>query len=135
MILGIGNDICQVDRIADSIERNGERFLNRVFSGDEQNAAESAGCPTTFYAALFAGKEAISKALGTGINGRVRWTDITLTRVNETCWRAELSGSAARRVRWLGKTKDQSSAWVSTGFVDGFVLAFALIERADSALS
>ena len=80
MILGSGIDLVEIGRIQQSLERYGQRFLNRVYTSAEQayclrkrKAAES-------LAARFAAKEAAAKALGTGISGGVNWLEIEVTR-------------------------------------------------------
>lgn len=80
MIIGSGIDMVEIRRIQQSMDRYGQRFLNRVFTGDEQayclrkrNSAES-------FAARFAAKEAGAKALGTGISHGVSWLEIEVVR-------------------------------------------------------
>lgn len=80
MIVGTGIDIAQVPRIAESIERFGERFLRRVFTEDEIRYCDSKANRVERYAARFAAKEAAMKALGTGWNRGVRWRDIEVFR-------------------------------------------------------
>jgi holo-[acyl-carrier protein] synthase len=80
MILGSGIDIVEIDRIEESVQRFGERFLHRIFTPAEQayclrkrRAAES-------FAARFAAKEAGAKALGTGMSRGVHWLEIEVAR-------------------------------------------------------
>ena len=80
MIVGTGIDIAEVPRIAESIERFGERFLRRVFTEDEVRYCDSKANRAERYAARFAAKEAAMKALGTGWNHGVRWRDIEVFR-------------------------------------------------------
>ena len=74
MILGIGTDIIEIDRIAAVLQRHGSSFLDRIFTKKEQQYVTT----TASYAAHFAGKEAVSKALGTGIADGVSWKDIEI---------------------------------------------------------
>jgi len=76
MILGIGTDIIEVERIQASFERFGERFLKRILHPDEIAYCLSHRVPAPFLAARFAGKEAISKACGTGIGAQLGWQDM-----------------------------------------------------------
>jgi holo-[acyl-carrier protein] synthase len=76
MILGIGSDITDVQRIAKVIERHGERFLDRIFTGAERSKAEGRRNRVETYAKRFAAKEACAKALGTGIRSGVWWRDM-----------------------------------------------------------
>ena len=80
MIVGTGIDIAEVSRIAASIERFGDRFLRRVFTGGEIRYCESKANRAERYAARFAAKEAAMKALGTGWNNGVRWRDVEVCR-------------------------------------------------------
>jgi holo-[acyl-carrier protein] synthase len=80
MIVGTGVDIAEVPRIRESIERFGDRFLNRIFTPGEIEYCESKASKFESYAARFAAKEAGMKALGTGWNHGVRWRDIEVSR-------------------------------------------------------
>ncbi|MBN1256578.1 MAG: holo-ACP synthase [Planctomycetes bacterium] len=66
MIIGIGLDICETQRIREAISRHGERFLKKTFSAAEQAACKASANTEERYAARFAAKEAAMKALGTG---------------------------------------------------------------------
>src|SRR6266550_6177463 len=80
MIVGTGIDIAEVPRIAESIQRFGQRFLNRIFTEGEIQYCDSKANRVERYAARFAAKEAAMKALGTGWNHGVRWRDIEVSR-------------------------------------------------------
>jgi len=80
MIVGTGIDIAEVPRIRQSIERFGERFLQRVFTAGEIRYCNSKANRFERYAARFAAKEAAMKALGTGWNHGVRWRDCEVVR-------------------------------------------------------
>src|SRR5436190_22700489 len=80
MILGIGIDIIEVNRIEASYERFGERFLNRILHPNEISYCLSHKLPGPFLAARFAAKEAISKAFGTGIGAQLSWQDMEVGR-------------------------------------------------------
>lgn len=81
-ILGIGNDIIEVDRIKYNIERYQKRFLNRVFTPYEQEYCLKRKEPSLHFAGRFAAKEAVVKALGTGFSQGLTWIDIEI-RNNE----------------------------------------------------
>jgi len=103
-ILGIGMDIVETKRIADSLERFGDRFLNRVFLECEVAYAKSMKLPHLHLAARFAAKEAISKAFGTGIGHEMGWRDLEIVREPSGAPRVVLHGKAeafakARRVQ------------------------------------
>ncbi|HEY6180787.1 MAG TPA: holo-[acyl-carrier-protein] synthase [Terriglobales bacterium] len=80
MIVGSGIDIAEVPRIAEAIERHGQRFLHRVFTEGEIAYCDSKANRLERYAARFAAKEAGMKALGTGWNHGVRWRDVEVCR-------------------------------------------------------
>ena len=80
MIVGSGIDIAEVPRIAEAIERHGQRFLHRVFTEGEIAYCDSKANRIERYAARFAAKEAGMKALGTGWNHGVRWRDVEVCR-------------------------------------------------------
>jgi holo-[acyl-carrier protein] synthase len=79
-ILGIGMDIVETRRIAESIERFGDRLLHRVFLDGEIAYSKSMKFPQLHLAARFAAKEAISKAFGTGIGRELGWRDLEIIR-------------------------------------------------------
>src|SRR5712672_3436002 len=81
MIVGTGIDIAEVHRIAEAMERFGDRFLNRIFTEGERRYCDSKANRVERYAARFAAKEAGMKALGTGWNHGVRWRDCEVVRM------------------------------------------------------
>ena len=78
MILGIGNDIIEIDRIEQTIERNGQKFLDRIFTQKEQKYCLSHAKSARNFSGRFAAKEAVVKAIGTGIREGVSWLDIEI---------------------------------------------------------
>ena len=79
-IFGIGIDIVETERIASSIERFGDRFLDRIYTAEERAYCEKMRWRERHYAARFAAKEAISKTFGTGIGEECNWSDIEILR-------------------------------------------------------
>jgi holo-[acyl-carrier protein] synthase len=79
-VFGIGIDVVENNRIAEAIQRHGERFLERIFHPDETEYCRSMRDPHPHFAARFAAKEAVSKAFGTGFAGQVTWRDIEIRR-------------------------------------------------------
>ena len=75
-VYGIGIDVVEVTRIADAITRHGEPFLARLFTPAERAYCDTKSVPALYYAARFAAKEAVSKALGTGIGSHASWLDL-----------------------------------------------------------
>ena len=80
MILGLGIDIIEVERIRAAHQRHGERFANRILHPAEIAYCLSHKDPAPFLAARFAAKEAISKAFGTGIGAQLGWHDLEVRR-------------------------------------------------------
>jgi len=75
-VRGLGNDIIEIARIRQSIERQGEPFLNRLFTQRELDYCQKFQDPIPHYAGRFASKEAIVKAFGTGFGTKIQWHDI-----------------------------------------------------------
>ncbi len=98
MKVSTGTDLVEIDRFQAAVQRHGERFLNRVFT--EQELAE-AGRNLASLAARFAAKEAVSKALGTGI-GPISWREIEVLRGEARQPLLHLHGEASRRAASLG---------------------------------
>ena len=99
MIVGIGSDLCSIERIENSLERFGERFLNRVFTDVEKAKAQSR--PHTRAGTLakrFAAKEAFSKAVGTGFKRGVYMKDIGVVNAPSGAPTLRLAGEAKARL-------------------------------------
>src|SRR5258708_13849713 len=79
-IIGLGLDATDIDRIADTIERHGDRFLRRIFSDGEIAYCTRRRVPAIHFAGRFAAKEAAMKALGTGHSAGVLWRDVEVVR-------------------------------------------------------
>lgn len=95
IIFGIGIDVVEVDRIESAIERLGDVFLTRLFTDREREYCARQKRPALHYAARFAAKEAVSKALGTGIGGQAGWLDMEVERAESGAPRMLFSGNAA----------------------------------------
>jgi len=99
MILAIGSDLCNIERIQNSLDRYGERFIARVFTQTERAKAERR--PFTragTYAKRFAAKEAFSKAVGTGFKAGVFMKDIGVVNAPSGAPTLALTGGAAARL-------------------------------------
>ena len=101
-ILGVGMDIVETKRIAESIERFGDRFLHRVFLEGEVAYSNSMKFPHLHLAARFAAKEAISKAFGTGIGHEMGWRDLEIVREPNGAPRVVLHGKAETHAKARG---------------------------------
>jgi len=102
MIVGTGIDIAEVPRIAQSIERFGARFLERIFTEAEMRYCDAKANRVERYAARFAAKEAAMKALGTGWNHGVRWRDCEVVRLPGGRPTMKFHGKAAEFAERLG---------------------------------
>jgi holo-[acyl-carrier protein] synthase len=99
MIIGLGSDLVDVRRIAHSIERYGERFLNRIYTPVERAKAEGRANRVETYAKRFAAKEACSKALGTGFRSGVFWRDMGVVNLPSGRPSMQLTGGALKRLQ------------------------------------
>ena len=102
MIIGTGVDIAEVPRIRETIERYGDRFLQRIFTEGEIRYCEAKATRFESYAARFAAKEAGMKALGTGWSRGVRWRDIEVVRPKGQRPTIQFHGQAAAIAEKLG---------------------------------
>jgi len=100
-IIGLGLDATDIDRIADAIERYGDRFLRRVFTDGEIAYCAARREPAIHFAARFAAKEAGMKALGTGHSHGVLWRDLEVVRRGGPP-QLQFHGGAARRFSAIG---------------------------------
>ena len=103
-ILGHGIDLTDIERIAQMIEKHGQHFLDRCFTATEQSYAEKGMTArrTEFLAGRFAAKEAILKALGTGITEGIQWTDVEVIRTGNGKPEVRLYNKAAEMAEEAG---------------------------------
>ncbi|MFC4165751.1 holo-ACP synthase [Teichococcus aestuarii] len=127
MIIGLGNDIVDIRRIERSIERYGDRFLDRVFTPLERKKAESRTpkLRAATYAKRFAAKEAASKALGTGFRAGVFWRDLGVVNLSTGQPSLRLTGGAAQRLDAI--TPQGYGAQVSLTMTDEYPYAQAIV--------
>lgn len=129
MILGIGTDLANIDRIEAVLTRHGMRFRNRVFTDTEQAKAESRPMAiAATYAKRWAAKEACSKALGTGLRMGIAWKDMAVTNLYSGQPVMQLTGWAAKRLAEM--TPPGHSAVVHVTLTDDhpWAQAFVVIE-------
>ena len=98
MIIGIGSDIININRIERVLERYGERFIKRIFTPVEKRKSEQRIGRVESYAKRFAAKEACAKALGTGFRKGVFWRDIGVINLKSGQPTMQLTGNAAKRL-------------------------------------
>ena len=102
MILGIGIDMEDVERVRLVIDRHGERFLHKVYTSREIAYVDGKANRYERYAARFAAKEAAMKALGTGWNKGVQWKDLEIVNNPDGCPSLRLAGGALIRAMQMG---------------------------------
>ncbi len=122
---GIGIDLVEVSRIREMLERHGQRFKERTFTAGEIAYCDACAEPAMHYAARFAAKEAVAKALGTGIWAEgVNWTDIEVVR--------EASGKPAILLHGAAKQHaGQAGCLVSLTHTKDLAMAQVLLEKAE----
>lgn len=125
MIIGLGNDIIDIRRIEKTIERYGDRFLDRIFTDVERRKSDRRNQRAASYAKRFAAKEACAKALGTGIRRGVFWRDMGVVNLPSGRPTLSLSGGAARRLAEM--TPEGSVARIDLTITDDFPLAQAIV--------
>ena len=126
MVLGLGNDLCNIERIQKSLDRFGQRFIDRIFTPLEQARAERR--PLTragTYAKRFAAKEACAKALGTGFRNGVFFRDMGVVNLPSGAPTLALTGGAAERLAFL--TPPGHSALIHLTLTDDHPWAQAIV--------
>lgn len=128
MILGIGSDLANIDRIAGVLERHGDRFKARVFTETEQRKADNRADVAGTYAKRWAAKEACSKALGTGLRMGIAWKDMAVSNLPTGQPVMAVSGWAAERLKQM--TPEGYEAIVHVTLTDDhpWAQAFVVIE-------
>jgi len=99
MIIGLGSDIIDARRIARTIERFGDRFLDRIFTPAERAKADRRKNRVETYAKRYAAKEACAKALGTGFRAGVFWRDLGVVNLPSGRPTMKLTGGALKRLQ------------------------------------
>ena len=122
-VIGIGIDVVETRRIEGSIEKFGDRFLQRVFLLGEIEYCQAMKFPARHFAARFSAKEAVSKAFGTGIGKSMGWKDLEVRRKASGEPFAVLHGEAAKMARRLGVT----DVMISLSHADEYAAANAVV--------
>jgi holo-[acyl-carrier protein] synthase len=130
MILGIGTDLIEIDRIQQSLDRFGGRFLERIYTpGEIAYCMAKKSCAESL-AARFAAKEAAAKALGTGISRGVGWREIEVRRAPGQRPTLHLTGRAAEWAARLGG----GHLSLSLTHTRGLAMAVVILEKPESAI-
>lgn len=123
-VLGIGVDLVENARIEHSLERFGERFLQRVFTSGEIQYSQSMKFPARHLAARFAAKEAVSKAFGTGIGKAMGWKDIDVRRKGSGEPYVVLEGGAKK----LAEERGIGAVWITLSHTEHHAMAMIVLE-------
>jgi holo-[acyl-carrier protein] synthase len=125
MILGMGSDLIDIRRIEKTIERHGERFLDRIFTDIERAKSDRRAQRAASYAKRFAAKEACAKALGTGLNQGVFWRDMGVVNLPGGKPTMRLTGGALKRLEKM--TPPGATVQIDLTITDDFPLAQAIV--------
>src|SRR5882724_6744689 len=126
-IIGIGIDLVDCARIEHSIERFGDRFLNRIFTEGEIAYSQSMKFPARHLAARFAAKEALSKGFGTGIGKSMRWRDLEVEKKESGEPFVVLSGGAEK----MANEREVGRIWISLSHTENSGMATIVLEAHD----
>tara|TARA_B000000565_G_scaffold249487_1_gene220931 strand:+ start:372 stop:773 length:402 start_codon:yes stop_codon:yes gene_type:complete len=128
MILGIGTDLANIDRIQGVLSRHGDRFRNRVFTEMEQAKASRRKDEAGTYAKRWAAKEACSKALGTGLRMGIAWRDMSVTNLSSGQPVMEVTGWAKNRLDEMTPSDHEAVVHVSLTDDHPWAQAYVVIE-------
>jgi holo-[acyl-carrier protein] synthase len=129
VIIGMGSDLCNIERIQNSLDRYGERFISRVFTDVERAKAERRPFTRTgTYAKRFAAKEAFSKAVGTGFKAGVFMKDIGVVNAPSGAPTLALTGGAAARLAAITPAGHEAVVHLTLTDDHPWAQAFVVIE-------
>ncbi len=125
MIVGVGSDICDIRRIERTLERHGQRFVDRCFTETERRRSDGRAGRAASYAKRFAAKEACAKALGTGLKRGVFWRDMGVVNLPSGQPTMRLTGGAAARLQAI--LPPGTEAFIHVTLTDEHPLAQAFV--------
>ena len=128
MILGVGTDLANIERIQGTLDRFGDRFRNRVFTEVEQRKAERRKDVAGTYAKRWAAKEACSKALGTGLRMGIAWKDMAVSNLETGQPVMKVTGWAAERLNEMTPVGYEAIIHVTLTDDHPWAQAFVVIE-------
>lgn len=128
MILGVGTDLANIERIQGTLDRFGDRFRNRVFTEIEQSKAERRHDTAGTYAKRWAAKEACSKALGTGLRMGIAWKDMSVTNLRTGQPIMHVTGWAQARLEQMTPPGHEAVIHVTLTDDHPWAQAFVVIE-------
>jgi holo-[acyl-carrier protein] synthase len=125
VLIGLGCDLIEVERIRTALERHGDRFLKRVFTDEERAYCDSVKFSHKHYAARWAAKEAVSKAFTTGIGPDLDWTSVSVYHGERQQPLVRLDAKGAALLKEVGATH----VWLSLSHIDAHAMAVAALVR------
>ena len=125
-MIGVGTDLIEVARVRGVLERQGERFIARVFTEEERAYCASMAHPYKHYAARFAAKEAVSKCFATGIGAELGWRSVSIYHGDRHQPLVRLDEKGQALLRQVGATQ----VHVSLSHTEAMALAVAVLVRA-----
>jgi holo-[acyl-carrier protein] synthase len=128
MIIGLGNDLCDISRVEKTLARYGERFTQRCFTEIERRKSDRRAQRAASYAKRFAAKEACAKALGTGLNFGVYWRDMGVVNLPTGKPTMQLTNGAARALARLVPRGHEPHIHLTITDDGGMAQAFVIIE-------
>jgi len=128
MIIGLGNDICEIERVENTLARHGERFTQRCFTETERKKSDRRKQRAASYAKRFAAKEACAKALGTGMSHGVFWRDIGVVNLPSGKPTIELTNGAKTMLDRLVPEGYDAHIHLTITDDNGMAQAFVIIE-------
>ena len=128
VIVGIGSDLCDIERIEKTLARFGERFIARCFTETEQRRSDRRAGRAASYAKRFAAKEACAKALGTGLRRGVFWRDMGVVNLPSGQPTMRLTGGAAERLKAILPPGTEPFIHLTLTDERAFAQAFVVIE-------
>lgn len=136
MIMGVGSDLCRIDRIEKTLARFGKRFESRCFTQTEQaRANRRASMKAATYGKRFAAKEACAKALGTGMRSGVAWRDMGVINLPTGRPTLRLTGGALKRLQELTPLGFEADIHLSLSDDHPYAMAFVVISLKPLALN
>ena len=128
MIVGIGSDLCDIRRVQATLDRFGDRFIDRIFTPVERERSLRKNDAAASFAKRFAAKEACAKALGTGMRNGVFWRDMGVVNLKSGQPTLRLTGGAAAQLARL--IPDRCTAAIHLSLTDDhpYAQAFVIIE-------
>lgn len=122
MITGIGTDLCDIRRIEKSIEKFGDRFLNKIFTKGERAYCDEKSGRAAYYAKRFAAKEATAKALAREDTGALSWHDVEVLKDTSGRPRIKLCGDALERFKFVKGSQIHLSLTDEYPYAQAFVV-------------